>query len=76
LIFRRSAGHDPSPISSGTGWLATKLFHVVTLHGFFNLSTWLTVIAGAAILLLAYHLLTSRSVGRSSSGRSRRWAHR
>ena len=45
------------------GWLATKLFHVVTLHGFFNLSTWLTAIAGAAILLLAYHLVTSRRVG-------------
>ena len=41
------------------GWLATKLFHVVTLHGFFNLSTWLTAIAGAAVLLLAYHLVTS-----------------
>ena len=47
------------------GWLATKLFHVVTLHGFFNLSTWLTAIAGAAVLLLAYHLLTSRSTGSS-----------
>jgi uncharacterized membrane protein YeaQ/YmgE (transglycosylase-associated protein family) len=40
------------------GWLATKLFHVVTLHGFFNLSTWLTAIAGSAVLLLAYHLVT------------------
>jgi uncharacterized membrane protein YeaQ/YmgE (transglycosylase-associated protein family) len=62
------------------GWLATKLFHVVTLHGFFNLSTWLTAIAGAAILLLIYHLATSRGTGRSRSGRSRsrsrRWAHR
>jgi uncharacterized membrane protein YeaQ/YmgE (transglycosylase-associated protein family) len=62
------------------GWLATKLFHVVTLHGFFNLSTWLTAIAGAAILLLIYHLATSRSTGRSRSrsgrSRSRRWAHR
>jgi uncharacterized membrane protein YeaQ/YmgE (transglycosylase-associated protein family) len=63
------------------GWLATKLFHVVTLHGFFNLSTWLTAIAGAAILLLAYHLVTSRSStrsGRSGRGRqrSRGWAHR
>ena len=63
------------------GWLATKLFHVVTLHGFFNLSTWLTAIAGAAILLLAYHLVTSRTslTGRRSSRsgqRSRRWAHR
>jgi uncharacterized membrane protein YeaQ/YmgE (transglycosylase-associated protein family) len=57
------------------GWLATKLFHVVTLHGFFNLSTWLTAIAGAAVLLLAYHLLTGRSSGRKSQ-RSRRWAHR
>ncbi len=57
------------------GWLATKLFHVVTLHGFFNLSTWLTAIAGAAVLLLAYHLLTGRSSGRNSQ-RSRRWAHR
>jgi uncharacterized membrane protein YeaQ/YmgE (transglycosylase-associated protein family) len=63
------------------GWLATKLFHVTTLHGFFNISTWLTAIAGAAILLLAYHLVTSRSTGRSRSrstgrSRSRRWAHR
>jgi len=58
------------------GWLATKLFHVATLHGFFNISTWLTAIAGAAILLLAYHLVTSRNAGRSRSGRSRRWAHR
>ena len=60
------------------GWLATKLFHVTTLHGFFNISTWLTAIAGAAILLLAYHLVTSRNAGRTRSGRgrSRRWAHR
>jgi len=65
------------------GWLATKLFHVVTLHGFFNLSTWLTAIAGAAILLLAYHLITSRTSGRGRSRtngrsrqRSRSWAHR
>ena len=55
------------------GWLATKLFHVVTLHGFFNLSTWLTAIAGSAVLLLAYHLVSSRG----STGRTRRrtgWA--
>jgi len=61
------------------GWAATKIFHIHTLHGFFNLSTWLTAIAGAAILLLAYHLLTSRSSrsGRSSrSSRSRRYARR
>ena len=49
----------------GVGWLATKLFHIHTLHGFFNLSTWVTAIIGAAILLLAYHLVTSRERSRS-----------
>ncbi len=52
------------------GWAATKIFHIHTLQGFFNASTWLTAIAGAAILLLAYHLVTQRS-GRSRSGGSR-----
>jgi uncharacterized membrane protein YeaQ/YmgE (transglycosylase-associated protein family) len=56
------------------GWLATKLFHVHTLHGFFNLSTWLTAIAGAAILLLAYHLVSGQS-GKSRRS-SRRFARR
>ena len=41
------------------GWLATKIFHVHTLQGFFNISTWLTAIAGAAILLIGYHLALS-----------------
>src|ERR1700679_1352882 len=59
------------------GWIATKVFHVVTLHGFFNLSTWLTAIAGAAVLLLAYPWVTSKSSGRTGSrGRSRRYARR
>jgi uncharacterized membrane protein YeaQ/YmgE (transglycosylase-associated protein family) len=55
------------------GWVATKLFHVHSLQGFFNLSTWVTAIVGAAVLLLAYHLLSGQS------GRSRRsywFAHR
>jgi uncharacterized membrane protein YeaQ/YmgE (transglycosylase-associated protein family) len=47
------------------GWLATKLFHIHSLKGFFNLSTWLTAIAGAAVLLLAYHLVSGRSSRRS-----------
>jgi uncharacterized membrane protein YeaQ/YmgE (transglycosylase-associated protein family) len=51
----------------GGGWAATTLFHVHTLHGFFNLSTWLTAITGAAVLLLAFHLVT---------GRNSRLAHR
>ena len=45
----------------GGGWAATRLFHIHSLQGFFNLSTWLTAIAGAAVLLLAYHLLTGRT---------------
>jgi uncharacterized membrane protein YeaQ/YmgE (transglycosylase-associated protein family) len=60
------------------GWVATKLFHIHSLQGFFNLSTWLTAIAGAAVLLLVYHLATGRSRSRRS-GRSSPWgwfAHR
>jgi uncharacterized membrane protein YeaQ/YmgE (transglycosylase-associated protein family) len=52
----------------GGGWAATGLFHVGTLDAFVNLSTWLTAIAGAAVLLLAYHLATV--------GSSDRLAHR
>ena len=45
----------------GGGWTATTLFHAHTLHGFFSLSTWLTAIAGSAILLLASRLATGRT---------------
>ena len=56
------------------GWLATKLFHIHTLHGFFNLDTWITAIIGAAILLLLLHLFTRRntSSGRRTTTRRRR----
>ena len=50
----------------GGGWLATKLFHIHTLHGFFNLDTWITAIIGAAILLLLLHVFNRRN---TSSGR-------
>jgi uncharacterized membrane protein YeaQ/YmgE (transglycosylase-associated protein family) len=60
----------------GGGWVATRLFHVHTLHGFFNLSTCLTAIAGAAVLLLIFHLVSARSAGTRRSTRSRRFAHR
>jgi uncharacterized membrane protein YeaQ/YmgE (transglycosylase-associated protein family) len=45
------------------GWAATRIFHLHhhALQGFFNASTWLTAIAGAAVLLLAFHLVTGRS---------------
>jgi len=57
----------------GGGWAATKIFHVHTLNGFFNVSTWLTAIGGAAVLLLAYHLVSRQSGG---SRPRRRYAHR
>jgi uncharacterized membrane protein YeaQ/YmgE (transglycosylase-associated protein family) len=47
------------------GWVATKLFHIHSLQGFFNLSTWITAVVGAAVLLLAYHLVSGRSSSRS-----------
>jgi uncharacterized membrane protein YeaQ/YmgE (transglycosylase-associated protein family) len=63
----------------GGGWAAISLFHLHhALQGFFNISTWITAIAGSAVLLLAYHLVTRQS-GRSGSGRTRsrrRYAHR
>jgi uncharacterized membrane protein YeaQ/YmgE (transglycosylase-associated protein family) len=60
------------------GWVATKIFHLHhPLQGFFNASTWLTAIAGAAVLLLAYHLAASNTGRRTSRSRSgRRYAHR
>jgi uncharacterized membrane protein YeaQ/YmgE (transglycosylase-associated protein family) len=42
------------------GWVASKVFHVHSLNGFFHLSTWITAIVGAAVLLLIFHLVTSR----------------
>jgi uncharacterized membrane protein YeaQ/YmgE (transglycosylase-associated protein family) len=58
------------------GWLATKIFHIHSLQGFFNLSTWLTAVAGAAILLLAYHLVTSHTSHTSHRSWSGRFARR
>jgi uncharacterized membrane protein YeaQ/YmgE (transglycosylase-associated protein family) len=62
----------------GGGWAATELFHVHTLHGFFNLSTWLTAIAGAAVLLLIFHLSNTRGTTRGTARGRRRsgWARR
>ena len=61
----------------GGGWAATRLFHVHTLNGFFNLSTWLTAIAGAAVLLLIFHLIgPRRSRGPPAPAGSRTAEHR
>lgn len=54
------------------GFVAVKLFHVDGIQGFFNISTWITAIAGAGLLLIAYHLLSGQrggSRGRRRAGR-------
>ena len=48
------------------GFLAKAIFHVQTLGGFFNISTWVTAIIGAVVLLVIVHLL-SGSRGRTHS---------
>jgi uncharacterized membrane protein YeaQ/YmgE (transglycosylase-associated protein family) len=50
------------------GWAAGHLFHLSyhALQGFFNASTWLTAIAGAAVLLVAYHLASGKTGRRAA----------
>ena len=40
------------------GFLAKAIFHVQSLNGFFNISTWVTAIIGAVVLLVIVHLAT------------------
>ncbi|HEV3172111.1 MAG TPA: GlsB/YeaQ/YmgE family stress response membrane protein [Actinocrinis sp.] len=42
------------------GWIATTVFHVHSLQGFFNLSTWITALAGSVVLLGAAQLVEGR----------------
>ncbi len=42
------------------GWLAKVIFHVHSLNHFFNISTWITAIVGAVILLLVVRELLGR----------------
>lgn len=44
------------------GFLAGVLFDADPLDEFFDVSTWLTAIVGAIILLLAYRLVADRGV--------------
>jgi uncharacterized membrane protein YeaQ/YmgE (transglycosylase-associated protein family) len=54
------------------GWLAMTLFDIRPLDTFFDLSTWVTAIVGAVIVLLAVRAVTNgRSRGRSRRGRTR-----
>src|SRR6476659_3715109 len=49
------------------GFIAAALFDAHPLDEFFDVSTWLTAIAGSAVLLLAYRLVTDRNTtGRRS----------
>jgi uncharacterized membrane protein YeaQ/YmgE (transglycosylase-associated protein family) len=55
------------------GWFARAVLHVRTLDTFFDLSTWVTAIIGAVVVLLVVRALDSgRSRGRTRHGRSRR----
>jgi uncharacterized membrane protein YeaQ/YmgE (transglycosylase-associated protein family) len=46
------------------GFLAQVLFNNNTVDDFFDISTWLTAIIGAIILLLIYRLAVGRGRGR------------
>ncbi len=43
------------------GFLAKVLFHVHSLNTFFSLSTWITAIVGALILVLVVRTVRSRA---------------
>ncbi|MFH7598738.1 GlsB/YeaQ/YmgE family stress response membrane protein [Streptomyces racemochromogenes] len=42
------------------GWLGKVIFHVTSIDGFFELSTWIAAIVGALILLGVYRLVVGR----------------
>jgi len=50
------------------GFLAAALFGAHPLDEFFDISTWLTAIIGAIILLLIYRLVVSRRSSSSAFG--------
>jgi uncharacterized membrane protein YeaQ/YmgE (transglycosylase-associated protein family) len=54
------------------GWVASKYFGVDATKGFFDISTWLTAIAGSVVLLLCYQAITSGSLTSSRRRRVRR----
>jgi uncharacterized membrane protein YeaQ/YmgE (transglycosylase-associated protein family) len=45
------------------GFLAAALFNADPLDEFFDISTWLTAIVGAVVLLLVYRAVTGRRRG-------------
>jgi uncharacterized membrane protein YeaQ/YmgE (transglycosylase-associated protein family) len=59
------------------GWAGTRLFRLPSLHGFYDLQTWMTAVAAASVLLLVYSravaLAHSRATGRPGQRIARRW---
>ncbi|TMR07121.1 GlsB/YeaQ/YmgE family stress response membrane protein [Nonomuraea turkmeniaca] len=51
------------------GFVATQLLDVSGIQGFFDLSTWVCAIVGAAALLLGYRLITDRRPARRAGRR-------
>ncbi|QKW22655.1 GlsB/YeaQ/YmgE family stress response membrane protein [Kitasatospora sp. NA04385] len=43
------------------GWLSSKFLHKSVNVGFFDLPTWISAIAGALVLLIAYRLVFGKS---------------
>jgi uncharacterized membrane protein YeaQ/YmgE (transglycosylase-associated protein family) len=43
------------------GYLGKVLFHVDSIDGFFDVSTWIAAIAGSVIVLLIYRAVTGRT---------------
>jgi len=50
------------------GFLAAELFDAEPLDEFFDLSTWLTAVAGSVLLLVVYRALTGGGRGRRRKG--------
>ena len=53
------------------GWAASAFFHIDTNQGFFDITTWISAIIGAVVLLVIYHAVTGSS-RRPARRRSRR----
>ncbi|AKH83272.1 hypothetical protein AA958_14735 [Streptomyces sp. CNQ-509] len=51
------------------GFLAAELFDVDGNQGFFDLTTWITAVAGAGVLLLSFRMVQGRGVGSRRAGR-------
>lgn len=70
IIAKRLMGGGPDGLIKTTalgiigalvgGWLASRLFGSHPVDHFFDLSTWLTAIAGAALLIFGFRVLAGR----------------